>query len=95
MVANASKSGTVMFRVGHHSLFDFPRILYLYFSNVLIPQNQVIKILGVLLNTNLSYKPKLSYLQGILSRQVGVLHRVKSFLSVEVMFLLYYALFNS
>jgi len=95
MVINAPKCGTVMFTEGHCSLVVFPCILNLYFVNILVPQTQVIKILGVFLDSNLSYKPHLSYLRSILSRHVGVLQRVQSFLHTEVMVPLYYRFFDS
>ena len=64
-------------------------------DNILISQTQVIKMLGVFLDSNLSYKPHLSYLRSILSRHVGVLQRVQSFLHTEVMVPLYYRFFDS
>ena len=79
----------------HRSLVVFPCTLNFYFDNILILQTQVIKILGVFLDSNLSYKPHLFYLQGILSRRVGVLYRVQCFLPTELMVSLCYVFFNS
>lgn len=64
-------------------------LLNVYINGVKIEQVSHVKFLGVLVDEKLSWKHHISSLSSILSRNIGILSRVRYKLPVEAMVLLY------
>ena len=60
-----------------------------------IPIINTARYLGIILDDKLSFQPHIKLLEGKLSRSLGILRKVKPFLSTSCMLQLYYSFFHS
>ena len=54
-----------------------------------------VKYLGIYLDNKLTFGPHISYLQSKLSRSIGIIFKIKYYVSDRVLLLIYFALFHS
>ena len=79
-------------------LFHFPRNkpvsqIILKFGKKKINQENCVKFLGLLLDSNLNWKPHITKLSKKLSRTVGLFYKIRHYAPLETLKLLYYGIF--
>ena len=84
---NIKKTSFMLFskKVTHH-----PQIVYI--DNNQIPRTDCLKFLGLYIDQDLSWKQHVNYLCKIISRNVGIINKLKHFFPREVLVTLYNAL---
>ena len=65
------------------------------FLTTSIPIINIARYLGIILDDKLSFQPHIKLLEGKLSRSLGILRKVKPFLSTSCMLQFYYSFFHS
>ena len=88
---NIDKTNFIIFRSPQHS---FSEIVCIKFGKFPIKQTSYVKFLGVLLDENLSWKYHLRELSKKLARTCGIFFRVRHFLPINILTLLYNSLFS-
>ena len=88
---NIDKTNFIIFRSPQHS---FSEIVCIKFGKFPIKQTSYVKFLGVLLDENLSWKYHLTELSKKLARTCGIFFRVRHFLPINILTLLYNSLFS-
>ena len=73
---------------------DFTLDFTLKIDNTIVPSNETVKYLGVIIDSKLSFAPHIKYLESKLSRANGIISRLKSTLPNDALLKLYYALFQ-
>ncbi|XP_065651287.1 uncharacterized protein LOC136079476 [Hydra vulgaris] len=68
---------------------DMPQI---YIDNIQIKQSKVILFLGVFIDENLTWKNHIETLRNKVSKNIGVLHKARSFVNRHALIQLYYSL---
>ena len=88
---NVEKSNFVIFRPRQRKL---PFNVNLTLNNKQLQQEDCIKYLGVQIDSHLNWKPQIENITKKLKRSVGILSKVRYFISANILISLYYSLIN-
>ena len=92
LALNIDKTNFVIF----NSLKNKPyKPVVLKIEDNAIKQKQSIKYLGILIDSNLSWKPHINELSKKLSRTIGILYKICFFANTKILLMLYFSLFHS
>ena len=89
---NISKTNYVLF--GHKSNFCHNSSCQVIFNGIILSRVEFTKFLGVYIDQNLDWKQHTSQISLKLSRSLGILNRVKSLLSIDLLKSLYYTMIH-
>ena len=64
-------------------------------NNIAICEKKSIKYLGVLIDSTLSWKEHISYISNKLARTIGIMYKIRPFVTIKIMKGIYYALMYS
>jgi len=89
LTLNITKSNYVLF---HPSQRKVPLDPELYINNNQLKQEKYIKYLGILIDSNLSWKPHINYILSKVKRNCGILCKIRYFVDLRTRVQLYYSL---
>ena len=89
---NIDRTNFVIF---HHPRVNIPEPDIVKFGIKKFQREHCVKFLGVLLDTNLSWKHHINELSKKLSRTLGLFYKIRACVPLEQLKQLYYSLFNS
>ena len=89
---NIDKTNFVVFHSPHKKIDD-PVVIR--FGRKKIRRENCVKFLGILLDSNLSWKYHVNELSKKLSRTIGIFYKIRHFVPLEILKILYYSLFFS
>lgn len=73
----------------HHKNKKIPDFIYLHINNIAIERVQNFNLLGLIVNENLSWKPNTNKASTKISKQIGILNKLKSSLPDNILCTLY------
>ena len=89
---NISKTNYVIFHSKVRKIDEFIRIKI---GSKTIKRENYVKYLGILVDSALTWKPRITQLSKKLSRSVGIFFKIRHYVTPETLKLLYYSLFHS
>ena len=92
LALNIDKTNFVIFHSPHVKV---PEPIVIRFCREKIQRENCVKFLGILLDSNLSWKYHINELLKKLSRTIGIFYKIRYFVPSEILRLLYYFLFYS
>ena len=92
LALNIDKTNFVIFHSPHVTV---PEPIVIRFCRKKIQRENCVKLLGILLDSNLSWKYHINELSKKLSRTIGIFYKIRYFVPSEILHLLYYSLFYS
>ena len=63
-------------------------------NGINLNQEFSIKYLGIIIDSNLSWKSQVSYIAKKIKRNIGILSKLRYYVNLDVLVILYYALIN-
>ena len=92
LALNIDKTNFVIFHSPHVKV---PEPIVIRFCRKKIQRENCVKFLGILLDSDLSWKYHINELSKKLSRTIGIFYKIRCFVPSEILRLLYYSLFYS
>ena len=63
-------------------------------NGINLNQEFSIKYLGIIIDSNLSWKSQVSYIAKKIKRNIGILSKLRYYVNLDILVILYYALIN-
>ena len=90
LLLNIKKSSYILFSP-HHNLSHLD-LNQLTINSIILPQSSQIKFLGVIFDNKLTFKAHINYISTKISKNLGILFKIRRYLNLNTRIKLYYAL---